>query len=534
MSYQIRVQVSQLQSLQDNLSEERQSCAVLQKQKEALKLLVDKLNDETKELKRAEERHRETEADMHSKILELQDQIVEREAKRLSTPYSSPMKADSRYGTPVAAAEALNTTIAVAELEEMKSAITALQASLDHKSTRCDDLSSEVNRLRTALTAKADELDEHRAQVMRNDAELRAQLIEKAGTIEVLQELLMKLEMQAKEGSVVIEEYKSLLNTERDQNRALNDILNMIKEKDDATEDMLRGMAEQRMVMSQRLVELESQLQESHASLKKSDARSESLMKLLTEAEIDRDRILEQLKETKSRYQASDNASSEHLGDVETTIHGLNRELFDVKIENDSLKRKLDYAESQVSDLANDLQEAARKHSSLTRSMEDVQLGSNIIAAENERLKRDLDSNKREIENLIVANAAGHSLEVLKVQVRPSYTFVLLLCEYIFKIVIFYSYNIRMMLSQSVSAMFSSFSSSAKHVARKSPNSKSISMKLSASFSAAMTSAKSCEALLKQLPRTSNTSPQRTRSFAAIWPPAWRTGYRTTVAASIQ
>lgn len=412
------MQVSQLQSLQDNLSEEKQTCTVLQKQKEALKAMVDKLSEEIKELKRVDERHREAEADLNSKIFELQDQLAEREAKRLATPYSTPVKPDSRFGSPIDAAEALNTTISVAELEEMKSAIAALQASLDHKSTRCEDLASEVNRLRTALTAKAGELDEHRAQVMRDDAELRAQLIEKAGTIEVLQELLMKLEIQAKEGAIAIEEYSSMLSAEREQNKALNDILNMIQEKDDAAETMLKGMAEQRIAMSQRLVELESQLQEAHASLKKSGARSESLMKLLSETEADRDRLLDQLKEAKMRYLAADSASSERLGDVETVIHGLNRELLEVKMENDTNKRKLEYAESQVSSLADDLSEAGKKYSALARAMDDSQLETSIIVAENERLKRDLDSSKREVENLIVASAAGQSLEVLKIQVR--------------------------------------------------------------------------------------------------------------------
>jgi chromosome segregation ATPase len=464
--------------------------------------MVDKLSEEIKDLKRINERQREAEAELNSKILKLQDQLAEHEAKRLASPYSTPVKSDSRFSTPIDAAEALNTSIPIAELEEMKSAIAALEASLDHKSSRCDDLASEVNRLRTALTAKADELDEHRAQVMRDDAELRAQLIDKAGTIEVLQELLMKLEIQAKEGAVAIDEYSSLLNAEREQNKALNDILTMIQEKDVAAETMLKGMAEQRMAMSQRLVELESQLQEAHANLKKSDARSESLMKLLSGAEADRDRLLDQLKEAKTRYLAADTASSERLGDVETITHGLHRELLGVKMENDTMKRKLEYAESQVSNLADDLSEAGKKYSTLARAMEDSQLEASMIAAENERLKRDLDSNKREIENLIVASAAGQSLEVLKVQVSSS-------CVYFLKlpaslIILFSSCrcNTKTMSLRSGSATSSSFSSSARRVAKRSLNSKYTSMNLNTSFSGATMSVRNCEPRSKPLPPT--------------------------------
>lgn len=397
--FQIRVQVSQLQSLQESLSEEKNTTALLQKQKYTLKSMIGNLNTEIDELKGRIGQYEEAEMTLRNQISDLRAVIAEKEEQiahaakvplASATPASAEKKQNSDYPrTP--------------EVFDYRGTIANLEANLSLKTTRCDELTVEIGKLRTAVTAKIDELGYHKAQFIKAEAELQATLMEKEKTISMMQDLISRLESQAKHDANNIEELNALVLSERDENHALNDVLNMIKEKDDATESMLQGMSEQRMVMSTRFVEIESRVTTLTTQLRESETRYESTVQLLKEAERERDSNNTRIVEYKSKFADLDQSTFDKLSESETTITRLQRQLVDEKDEIVRLQKRL----SSANDLAEGFAKTASEEKSrvVATQLRVDELTETVQSLKNhiERLKREAEADRREIESLLVA-----------------------------------------------------------------------------------------------------------------------------------
>lgn len=379
------------------MSEEKNTTALLQKQKHALKAMISNLNAEVDELKGKIEKYEVSEQNLRNEVSELHVLLSEKEQEltqraaivaTAATPASAEKKPDYPR-TP--------------EVFEYRATISNLEANLSRKAARCDELTVEVSRLRTAFTSKSDELDHHRAQFTKIEAELQATLLEKERTLSVLQDLIARLEEQSRDDANSIQELSGALASEREENLALNDVLNMIKEKDEATESMLKGMSEQRMVMSTRFVEIESRVSTLTTQLHESESKYESTVKLLQQAESERDKSNMRIVEYKSKLNDLDQSSFDKISEFEAQVHRLQRQLSDETDEVERLKKRLVSVNDLTDNYAKNISE--EKSRALTAQLKVNELSETVQSLRNQidRMKRDSEADRREIESLLIA-----------------------------------------------------------------------------------------------------------------------------------
>ncbi len=423
---QIRVQISQLQALQDNLSEERQNAAVLHKQKSTLKAMVENLTEEVSSWKSKASEAAHAEQGLKTQVAELHRQL-ELQREELAVAQATSRAATAVPSTPSVAASparsADSASKAASEVSELRSTLAAAESSLAHKSLRCDELSAEVARLRAALTAKADELDQHRAQFTKTEAEIRAMLLEKERTIVVLQELISRLEVQSKTDGSTIEELRVLVLSEREQNKALNDVLNMIKDKDDATERMLSDLSQQRMAMTTRIVDMESKLITMAAELRESENRTALASRHLREAEEEKDALNKRYNDLRNKYSALEQSTGDRLLELETGKSRVHRQLMEEQEEIQRLRRKHEALEAAHESQSSDLHESRARASALHLKLDDALSRLQAALENSDSLKREVDSSRREIEALLIAAddrtvAGDASRQSLLAQVR--------------------------------------------------------------------------------------------------------------------
>ena len=409
------MQVSQLQSLQESLSEEKNASSLLQKQKHTLKNMIGNLHAEIDELKGRIEDYEEAEHSLRDEVAELRFLILEKEellakastaaaahaptsvSKSPSTPFLESTVSSS--GSKAGGADFPRTP----EVFEYRATIASLESNLSRKTTRCDELSVEIVRLRTAVTQKIDELGQHKAQFVKAEAGLQAELLEKEKTIDVLQDLLSRLESQSKDDATSIQELNAIVLSEREENRALNDVLNMIKEKDDATEDMLQGMTEQRSAMSTRFLEIESRVTTLTTQLHESESRYSSTFKMLQQAETERNAGDMRIVEYKSKLADLDQSTFDKLSERDAIVNRQQRILEEEKEEVVRLKKRL----ASANDLADGFAKTASEEKSrvVTTELRVEELSETVqsLRNQNDRLKRDADADRREIESLLIA-----------------------------------------------------------------------------------------------------------------------------------
>ena len=161
------------------------------------------------------------------------------------------------------------------EMLELRSLNGALEANLSQKTTRTEELSKEVGRLRAMVTAKVDELSELRARDLRVEAELSAQLMEKERTTESLHDLIQRMEENKQEAEVLLEERLRKLLDEQETNKQLRQLLMMVNEKDSTTEEFIYQLQIHESTIT-------SRLENTTSTLLQETRRSEELEQQLT------------------------------------------------------------------------------------------------------------------------------------------------------------------------------------------------------------------------------------------------------------
>jgi chromosome segregation ATPase len=185
------------------------------------------------------------------RLLEEKSNALNTMGNSVAATVSSPSivaRAESRADKATARMKALEQ-----EMLEIQSLNGALEANLTHKSSRADELSKEVGRLRAMNTAKVDELNEMRARDLRVEAELSAQLMEKERTAESLRDLIQRMEENKQEAEELLEERLRKLLAEQETNRQLRELLMMVNEKDSTTEELLYQLQMQEGSITTRL-----------------------------------------------------------------------------------------------------------------------------------------------------------------------------------------------------------------------------------------------------------------------------------------
>ena len=406
--------MSQLQSLQESLSEEKNATALLQKQKQTLKSMIGNLNTEVSEFKNRIDGYEAAEQELRNELRSVRSSLAEKEdllATMAAKP--TPNTPIDETTTAVSSEKKVKDYPRTPEVFEYRSTISSLEANLSRKTERCDELTVEVGRLRAAVTAKIDELGHHKAQFIKVEAELQATLLEKERTIEVMQELITRLEDQAVKDSNHIDELNAAIISERTENKAHNDMFELIKAKDDATESMLKDMSEQRMAMSTRFVEIEDRVSTLTSELRDSELRYDKTAKLLKNAEDERNSFSDRVSQYKTKLADLEQASFDRVSELETQVSRQQRLLEDEKDEVVRLKKRL----SSLTDLSESLSKTASEEKARVATTQvKVEELSEVIQSlrnQNERLKRESEADKREIESLIVAaddkSAAGDS-----------------------------------------------------------------------------------------------------------------------------
>lgn len=250
---QMRVQVHNLQSLQDALSEEKVKTKKFSEQKRELKERIAELESQLTELK--------TESataigDLKSQLQHstslVQSLQTENNDLRYMATVNNPLPAqcgNEAVVLPNGGAEELFQKVKSLEQEilESKSHSDSLENSLQKKANTIEALTQEIVNLRSTVTSSADELVRIKSESLRNEASLEAQLLEK--------------EREVKESSQRLKEFLLILN-----------------EKDTTNEEFISQLQEQ-------VRNLSLQLEKAEEAKLSSDAKNFVLMKQLSDAE---------------------------------------------------------------------------------------------------------------------------------------------------------------------------------------------------------------------------------------------------------
>ena len=253
---QMRVQVHNLQSLQDALTEEKAKTKKYSEQKRVLNERIAELESQLTELK--------TESSSATDDLNLQLQHSTSLVQSLQTENKDlHCMATINTTSPVGSAQCGNGVVVFAnggaeelfqkvksleqEILESKSHCDSLENSLQKKTKTIESLTQEIVNLRSTVTSSEDELVRIKSESLRNEASLEAQLLEK--------------EREVNESSQRLKEFLLILN-----------------EKDATNEEYISQMREQVRTLS-------LQLEKAEEAKLSSDAKNFVLMKQLSDAE---------------------------------------------------------------------------------------------------------------------------------------------------------------------------------------------------------------------------------------------------------
>jgi chromosome segregation ATPase len=220
---QMRVQVHNLQSLQDALTEEKLKTKTLAEQKRELK---DRIADVETQLTELETQSATAMSDVQSQLQHsaalVQSLQVENEELRhqlltaVNTP--PPVPAPGVGGNEVAVLpshrdEELFEKVKFLEQEllESNSHSNSLENSLQQKSKQLEFLTQEIGILRSNVTEMTDELNRIKSEKIRNEVSLEAQLLEKEHEVNESSQQLKDFLLIFKENEVTNEEFISQL-----------------------------------------------------------------------------------------------------------------------------------------------------------------------------------------------------------------------------------------------------------------------------------------------------------------------------------
>jgi chromosome segregation ATPase len=276
--HQMRVQVHNLQSLQDALSEEKQKNQTLLEQKRALRnqlsvieetrgtelttqreqlqQTIQTLNREKDSL-RGEARELQVQLDAANALVKtLQDQFRAAPPMPMEETATSPPEDFSKI-------EELTENVKHLEQEvlELTAHNSSLEGAVSQKTKKIEELSHEMDLLRSNATSCTDELNRIHSEALRTEASLEAQLLEKERSYEELNERLLESEEQAERN-----------------NQQLKDYLLILNEKDRTNEDLIDQLQEQIETMS-------AQLDKAKEARLSADAKNFLLSKQLSDAE---------------------------------------------------------------------------------------------------------------------------------------------------------------------------------------------------------------------------------------------------------
>eukprot|EP01038_Epipyxis_sp_PR26KG_P008401 gene8401-11359_t len=265
---QIKTRDSQIQSLQDLLSEQKTAYSNVKQQRNKLKKLLEEANtnssaeqlaeadsiivDLRDQLQEAEEKNQQLAdslSSMQTKLLEQQLQLEIRDEEKdqlqssRSMGYASPSSRSSRHGNNERSASKSQAKIdelitQLAELnknhEELSFEYEKLLIRFQSKTKQTEDLYKDNQFLREELENKLQDVDRLKFSEMKYDALSKLKQIDNENEIEVLRERLNTYEGR-------INDLELVLTDEREQNDSLKLFLNKLGEKDETTESLLES-----------------------------------------------------------------------------------------------------------------------------------------------------------------------------------------------------------------------------------------------------------------------------------------------------
>lgn len=293
----MRVQVHNLQSLQDALSEEKQKNRTLLEQKRALRQQLT-LAEEARETELIS--HEQTTHDLKQELA-----LVTKEAQDLATQFTAnnllihsfQAQAAESAALPVPSADRLmveKLTESVNHLEqevlELTAHNTSLEGSVTQKTRKIEELCHEIDSLRSAATAGSDELNRIRSEALRTEASLEAELLEKERSYEELTQRYSDSEQSAERTNKQLKEYLLILN-----------------EKDRTNEELIDQLQEQ-------VATLSAQLDKAKEARLSADAKNFLLSKQLSDSE-------ERIGQLESREEVELRESSQEFRTLSSKVH---------------------------------------------------------------------------------------------------------------------------------------------------------------------------------------------------------------------
>lgn len=275
------MQVTYLQSLQDTLSDEKRKNSYFANQKKGLlekiseleKVLLSKSENEVRSRREIEDERENaltlqhqmeeltselrsskiTIETLQSSASQLREQIASSAAITTASSVvitSRESSSSSRLGSPNERGRSANDMDMIDRLQqkiksmeqeksELLMLVSGLEANYSVKSERAQELSKEITRLKSALTAAKNEYDSHRSVTLKNEASMQALLLEKEHSIESLKDMIGRLEKTVQEVEAVSEDRYQMLCEEISSNEKMKELLSILNEKESMTEALL-------------------------------------------------------------------------------------------------------------------------------------------------------------------------------------------------------------------------------------------------------------------------------------------------------
>ena len=393
MEKKLRVQIHHLQSLQDTLSEEKRKSQYLADHKRQLLQKMSEMETKVRTLEDQIQEHKLHQLDLahsesasqraldderaKSKALEVQllesktqlatnmaliDDLqnnnsklrVAVEEKELGRFNSSEFRQEAKNEDDVVHLTTKYNSLRQ-ELSELEAVNAALKANLEHKSEYAVSLVTDVNELRSLVTSKEDEIEALRASDLKEDANLRAQLLERERVIENLNDAIARLEENKIENELLLAERMQTLQNEQEINSQLRTFLTIIDEKESTTEELLYQIQMSESSMASQLSETCKLLVAEKEVSKKALAETAALKGELQTLKAEFDQI-------RSRHESEGAVAAEKAHFLENQLEASDKLVSDKNTELKSLGQQLDQLRKQVAKCEQDKAALELKH----------------------------------------------------------------------------------------------------------------------------------------------------------------------------
>jgi len=360
---QIRMQISQLENFQDMLSDQQRANVLLKEQRNKLKDVVDALKKTEAELLENAAALRGRDEFLSQRVVQLEASLRKEAEARISNAasldemqaalqealsqpqlqlemnsraFSSPSKTSPRDSSGLGASTPGRLTQLESRVRELTTLLDAAERSkselqqehdrlivrLQSKSQHLDDLVRETAGLKEDIDTRLGGVDDLKVRGLGSDAAVNAALLEKDAVIAHLKQALSAAEATLADTNMVLQDKSSDLETRRQVQASLEEVVATLREKDVATEAILQEFASERE-------DLESQIDTLSAQLQEQCDLALSLQERLDEAEEGQGAVAERqaTEEVVEEYKSRCAALQDELVTVRTQLQSMHGDL---------------------------------------------------------------------------------------------------------------------------------------------------------------------------------------------------------------